>query len=104
MIPPLERHVDLLTATHDEIVDVLKSCGISHEAPWIVGRCPQCGGSYVVGVNVDQPTTSRLMFHADPPCSKANDLPALGFLQWARTEGGSALQRRGGDLAKLPRT
>jgi len=101
--PILGLRIDLLTATQEEIHDVLRSCGISTEAPWMVGKCPACGLSYVLGVNADQPTTSRLMFHQDPSCERALKLPALGFLQWARTEGGPSLQRRGGDLAKLPR-
>lgn len=106
MIPfPLQRHVDLLTAPESEIHDVLRTLGISHEAPWLVGRCPGCGGTYVLGVIAEPPAglTGRRLMHADPPCEKANALPALGFLQWARTEGGERSQRRGGDLAKLPR-
>lgn len=102
-LPVFGVRADILNATDDEIRDVLRRCGISTEAPWLVGKCPACGLSYVLGVNADQPTTSRLMFHEDPSCDRALKLPALGFLQWARTEGGPRLQRRGGDLAKLPR-
>jgi hypothetical protein len=94
---------DLLNATHDEIVAILRSCGIAPDAPWLVGKCPACGGAYVLGVNAGQPTTSRLLFHSDPACERSIKLPALGFLQWARTEGGPSLQRRGGELAKLPK-
>jgi len=91
---------DLLNVPIERVHEALRALGLSHTAPWLVGKCPACGGAYALGVKADDPK-GRAIFHSFPACERALELPPGGFLQWARTEGGPTLQRRGGNLAEL---
>lgn len=99
-VPTVEIALNLYDLPEEAIRTALVGLGLSSTAPWLVGRCPGCGGSYVLGVKADDPK-GRALFHSMPPCERAEALPPLGYLQWVRTEGGRSMQRRGGNLAEL---
>lgn len=93
---------DLVRMPELELHELLRVVGIEPHARYLVGRCPACGGAYACGAVVGD-LAARRLWHSVPACERAEQLPPLGFLQWARTEGSASMQRRGGDAALLVR-